>query len=42
MKKKAKVDTGLFECIYRATRIVDKPMNSFGLNLEVQGKKVKE
>ena len=37
-KKKPKVDTGLYECIYRAKRIVDKPMNSFGLNLEVQGK----
>lgn len=34
-KKKAEVDTGLFECIYRATRVVDKPMTSFGLNLEV-------
>lgn len=37
-KKKPKVDTGLYECIYRATRIVDKPLNSFGLNLEVHGK----
>lgn len=37
-KKKPKIDTGLYECIYRAKRIVDKPMNSFGLNLEVQGK----
>ena len=41
-KKKAKVDTGLYECIYRATRVVDKPMASFGLNMEVVGKKVKE
>lgn len=41
-KKKAKVDTGLFECIYRADRMVDKPMNTFGLNMEVQGKKIKE
>jgi hypothetical protein len=36
-KQKAKVDTGLFECIYRAKRVVDKPMGSFGLNLEVKG-----
>lgn len=41
-KKKAKVDTGLFECIYRAERMVDKPMNTFGLNMEVQGKRIKE
>ena len=41
-KKKSKVETGLFECIYRATRVVDKPMASFGLNMEVVGKKVKE
>lgn len=41
-KKKPKVDTGLYECIYKATRIVDKPMNSFGLNLEVQGKAINE
>jgi hypothetical protein len=36
-KQKAKVDTGLFECIYRAKRVVDKPMGSFGLNLEIKG-----
>lgn len=41
-KKRAKVDTGLYECIYRAKRCVDKPMGSFGLNLEVKGKKVPE
>ena len=39
-KKKSKIDTGLYECIYKAKRIVDKPMGSFGLNLEVQGKKI--
>jgi len=38
VKKKQKIDTGLYECIYRATRIVDKPLNSFGLNLEIHGK----
>ena len=41
-KAKAKVDTGLFECIYRAKRVVDKPMGSFGLNLEVKGGKIQE
>jgi len=39
-KKKSKVDTGLFECIYKAKRIVDRPMNSFGLNLVCEGKKI--
>ena len=41
-KKKKKVDTGLYECIYKAKRIVDKPMASFGLNMEVKGAKIKE
>ena len=41
-KKRAKIDTGLYECIFRAKRVVEKPMGSFGLNLEVKGKKVKE
>lgn len=40
-KKKAKVDTGLYECIYKASRIVDKPMSSYGLNLELKGTKLK-
>jgi len=39
-KKKSKCDTGLFECVYKATRIVDKPINSFGLNLVCEGKKM--
>ena len=39
-KKKAKVDTGEFELIYKASRIVDKPLNSFGLNMEIKGKKI--
>ena len=39
-KKKSKVDTGMFKCIYKAERIVDKPINSFGLNLVCEGKKV--
>ena len=41
-KKKKKIDTGLYECIYKAKRIVDKPMASFGLNMEVKGAKIKE
>lgn len=36
-KKRKKVDTGLYECIFRSKRVVDKPMGSFGLNLEVKG-----
>lgn len=41
-KKKKAVDTGLYRCIYKAERIVDKPMNSFGLNLIVEGQKIKD
>jgi tubulin monoglycylase TTLL3/8 len=41
-KKRQKINTGLFECIFKATKIVDKPLNSFGLNMEVQGKKINE
>ena len=41
-RKKKKVDTGLYECIYRAKRIVDKPMTSFGLNMEIKGTKIRE
>ena len=32
-KQKAKVDTGQYELIYKATRHVEKPLNSFGLNI---------
>lgn len=39
-KKKSKVDTGSFECIYKAKRIADRPMQSFGLNLVCEGKKI--
>ena len=39
-KKQKKIDTGGFECVYKAKRIVDKPMNSFGLNMEVIGHKI--
>ena len=36
-KKKKKTDTGEFELIYKASRVVEKPLNSFGLNLEIKG-----
>ena len=39
-KKRGDIDTGLFECIYKSKRTVDKPLNSFGLNMEVHGKKI--
>ena len=39
-KKKSKVDTGLFECIKKGSKVVDKPINSFGLNLVCEGKKM--
>ena len=39
-KKKSKCDTGNWECIYKAKRIIDKPMQSFGLNLVLEGKKI--
>ena len=39
-KKQKRVDTGGFEMVYKSKRIVDKPMNSFGLNMEIQGKKI--
>ena len=39
-KKKAAVETGEFELIYKASRIVDKPLSSFGLNMEIKGTKI--
>ena len=36
-KKRKKIDTGLFECIYKANQVVDKPLASFGLNMDVKG-----
>jgi tubulin monoglycylase TTLL3/8 len=41
-KGKAKVDTGEYELIYKASRLVEKPLNSFGLNIECKGKKIKD
>ena len=41
-KKKNKVDTGEFELIFKANQHVEKPLNSFGLNLEVHGSKIKD
>jgi len=36
-KKKKSIDTGKFECIYRGKEFVDKPLNSVGLNLFIEG-----
>jgi tubulin monoglycylase TTLL3/8 len=41
-KGKAAVDTGEFELIYQAKRVVEKPLNTFGLNLAVAGSKIPE
>ena len=39
-KGKAKVDTGDYELIYKANRLVEKPLNSFGMNMELKGKRI--
>ena len=41
-KKKAQVETGEYELIYQAKRFVEKPLNSFGLNIELKGTKIPE
>lgn len=41
-KKKAKVDTGEYELIYKADQVVQKPLNTYGLNLEIHGKQIKK
>ena len=41
-KGKAKVDTGEYELIYKSKRVVEKPLNTFGLNLDIVGKKIPE
>ena len=41
-RKRKNIDTGLYECIYKAKRIVDKPMSSFGLSMEVKGAKIND
>lgn len=41
-KKKKKVNTGLFTCIYKGTPVPDKPLTSFGLNLILEGKAIKK
>ena len=40
-RKKSSVDTGGFELIHKSKQVVDKPMSSFGLNLCLQGTKIK-
>ena len=39
-KGKAKVETGEFELIFKASRMVEKPLMSFGMNMELKGKKI--
>ena len=39
-KKKPHIDTGEWELIYKSKKQVERPMNSFGLNLFVEGKKI--
>jgi tubulin monoglycylase TTLL3/8 len=39
-KAKAKVDTGEFELIFKASRMVEKPLMTFGMNMELKGKKI--
>ena len=41
-KKKAKVDTGEYELIFKADQQVYKPLNTYGLNLEITGKQIKK
>lgn len=41
-KKKKQVDTGEFELIFKANQQVEKPINSFGLNLEIVGNQIKQ
>jgi hypothetical protein len=36
-KEKKKVDTGKFKKIYKGIEISDKPMNTAGLNLTLEG-----
>jgi len=39
-KKKKEIDTGLFTCIHKSKRTIEKPLNSFGLDLLLEGKKI--
>ena len=39
-KKKNKVETGEYELIFKANQTVEKPLNSYGLNLEINGRKI--
>jgi tubulin monoglycylase TTLL3/8 len=41
-KRKPKVETGKWECIYRAKREIQRPVNSFGLSLLCEGKAIKK
>ena len=39
-KGKNKVDTGEFELIYHAKQPIEKPLQTFGMNMEVKGTKI--
>jgi len=41
-KKKSEVDTGGFTCIFRSKKTIEKPLNSFGLDLICEGKSIKK
>jgi len=36
-KQRSEVSTGLFSCIHKSKKCVDKPANSFGLDLVCEG-----
>lgn len=40
-KKKPKVDTGNFSCLFKSKKLIDRPIQSFGLNLLCEGKAIK-
>ena len=39
-KKRKKLDTGEYELIYKANQQVDKPLGSFGINMDIVGKQI--
>eukprot|EP01016_Furgasonia_blochmanni_P013144 TRINITY_DN16657_c0_g1_i1.p1 TRINITY_DN16657_c0_g1~~TRINITY_DN16657_c0_g1_i1.p1 ORF type:complete len:272 (+),score=56.10 TRINITY_DN16657_c0_g1_i1:63-878(+) len=41
-KKRKEVDTGLFRLIHKSKSQVDKPLNSYGLNLVCEGRAIKK
>jgi len=41
-KKRSQIDTGEYELIYKSSRVVEKPLNTFGLNLDIKGSRIPE